>query len=383
MNDWSPERRARAALTHVCESARPELVRQLTEHGAEQVWAAVRRGHGPERWSRRAEVLNLDAALRTSDAAGVRFVIPGDREWPTHLDVLDEVEVSGQGGQPVGLWVRGPGDLALWSADAVALVGSRASSPYGERVATDLSIDLAGEPGGSWTIISGGAYGIDGSAHRGACAAHGRTIAVLASGLDAPYPRGNQVLFDQLLADHLLVSEVPCGMHPTKVGFLARNRLIAALAQGTVVVEAASRSGASNTASWAAGCGRVVMAVPGPVHSALSATPHRLIRDHQAALVSDHRDVRALLERLDATRVEPVGGQPRLFDSVDPTLMGVREVMPGRGGLPTGEFARRAGLSIPQTLASLAQLQQMGLVRSDQTGQWRICTPGGAPHGAT
>lgn len=378
---WDEERRARAGLTAVCEAASPQLVDHVARFGAVAVWDAVRRGHGPERWVRRAAAVDPDEVEDRAVANGVRLLVPGDPEWPEQLASLDGASVDRLGGAPVALWARGPGHLAQWSAESVAIVGSRASSPYGEQVATDLAIDLAGGPGGGWTVVSGGAYGIDGSAHRGACAAQGRTVAVLAGGLDTPYPRGNQPLFDQLAAEQLLVSEVPCGASPTRVGFLARNRLIAALARGTVVVEAAARSGANNTASWALECGRVLMAVPGPVHSSLSVTPHRLVRDGKAQLVCDHRDVNVLLGELGRVDERPVGGPATLFDRVAPDLMAVREVLPGRGGLSTGEIARRAGMSLPQVLAALAELQQAALVRPDETGLWRLSTPGAPGHG--
>lgn len=378
---WDDERRARAALTAVCEAATAPLVTQVAAHGAQEVWEAIGRGHGPERWVRRAAALDVDELEEQAARHHVRLLVPGDDEWPEQLASLEQASAAGLGGVPVALWARGPGHLDEWAAESVAIVGSRASSPYGERVATDLAIDLAGAPGGGWTVVSGGAYGIDGSAHRGACAAGGRTIAVLAGGLDTPYPRGNQPLFDELAATQLLVSEVPCGMPPTKVAFLARNRVIAALAAGTVVVEAAARSGANNTASWALECGRVLMAVPGSVHSSLSTTPHRLVRDGKAQLVCDHRDVQALLGEVGRGAVPEQGGPATLFDHLDPMLMAVREVLPGRGGLTTGEIARRAGMSLPQVLSALAQLHQLALVRPDETGQWRLDSPAAAGPG--
>lgn len=369
--EWDEERLARAALTAVCEAADPRLVEQVHDQGPVAVWETIRRTD-VGRWSRRAREVEPELLVDQAEGNRVRFVVPGDAEWPEQLEVLDGVQVAGLGGAPLGLWLRGPGRLDQWCERSVAVVGSRASTPYGDRVATDLAIDLAGH---GWGVVSGGAYGIDGCAHRGAHAAQGRTVAVLAGGLDEPYPRGNRLLFDMLAQDHLLASEVPCGMHPTRVAFLARNRLIAALSVGTVLVEAAARSGANNTASWASECGRVVMAVPGPVHSAMSVTPHRLVRDGRASLVTGCREVLALVAPLSEAPVLPVGGGDRLLDGVPPDLVRVREVLPGRGGMPTGEVARRVGLTLPGALAALGRLQELGLVRRDEEGLWQLARP--------
>lgn len=371
---WDGERVARACLTAVCEAGSPGLAPRVAEVGAEEVWRTLRRSTGDGRWPRRARELDVEALLATAERHGVGFLAPGDEDWPGQLSVLDEVQVAGLGGSPVGLWVRGPGRLAPWCERSVAVVGSRASTAYGEQVAADLAADLAAGPR-PWTIISGGAYGIDRAAHRGASAVGGQTVAVLASGLDLPYPRGNHALFEMLARDHLLVSEVPCGMHPTRVAFLSRNRLVAALSTGTVVVEGAARSGANNTASWATECSRILMAVPGPVHSSMSTTPHRLIRDHRASLVCNSEEVRALVEPLSSAPLLPIGGGARLLDRVDPELVALREALPGRGGAGAAAVAREAGVSLRQALAGLARLEQMGLVACDAVGEWSISAP--------
>lgn len=375
---WDEERRSRAALTMVCEAALPAMVLMVAQEGAAAVWADLRAG-GDNRWSRRAAVVDLDGELARAQRAGVRFVVPGDEEWPDQLSVLDQANSGGLGGQPLGLWLRGPGNLAEWTAQAVALVGSRASTAYGNQVASGMAVDLAGAPG--WTVVSGGAYGIDGAAHRGALAVDGRTVGVMAGGLDECYPRGNQHLFEQMVTRGLLVSEVPCGMRPTKVGFLARNRVIAALSVGTVVVEGASRSGAANTASWASECNRVLMAVPGPVFSEQSVTPHRLVRDGRAHLVQDGREVLALVEPLSRAPLLDVGGPERPLDGVDPQLLAVREALPGRGAMPAGVVARVVGLPLPVALARLGQLRALGLVHCDEVGEWALATPAGRRSG--
>nr|WP_269457568.1 DNA-processing protein DprA [Auraticoccus monumenti] len=225
-------------------------------------------------------------------------------------------------------------------------------------------------------MVSGGAYGIDAAAHRGALAASaGATVAVLASGVDVAYPRGNSALLDEVARRGVLVSEHPPGEHPTKVRFLGRNRLIAALAQVCVVVEATARSGARNTASWALRCGRVLGAVPGPVHSAQSVTPHRLIAGAEAALVTGAADVLGLLGPLEATRTERAHGQRRLMDDWDEAAVAVREALPARGSLTVGDISLRAGRELPECLAALAWLEEEGQVQLTSQGEWRLVRP--------
>lgn len=207
-----------------------------------------------------------------------RWVIPGDPEWPPGMVLLGD-------SQPLGLWVRG--QVPLEPQLAVSVVGARSATQYGEYVASELAAGLAGE---EVLIVSGGAYGIDAAAHRGALAVRGTTVAVLAGGVDVPYPRTNHQLFERILETGALVSEVPLGLAPVRHRFLIRNRLIAAWSRATVVVEARERSGAVNTATQAGTIGREVLAVPGPVTSAASVGCHQLIRDG-ATLVMNAEEV--------------------------------------------------------------------------------------------
>ena len=190
------------------------------------------------------------------ERAGIRLLCPGDPGWPGQLAVLGDA-------CPWALWVRGTADLRFACLRSVSIVGTRAATAYGRHVCAELAAALA-ERG--WAVVSGGAFGIDGWAHRGALSAEGSTIAVLASGVDDPYPRGHHELFQAVTGHGALVSEQPPGRSPTRPGFLVRNRLIAALSRGTVVVEAALRSGALNTARHARDLNRPLMAVPGPGH---------------------------------------------------------------------------------------------------------------------
>ena len=189
---------------------------------------------------------------------------------------------------------------------AIAIVGSRSSTAYGEHVAATLS---AGVADAGWTVVSGGAYGIDARVHRAALAADGATVAVMAGGVDRLYPLGNADLLARVLETGAIVAEQPPGFPPHRSRFLTRNRIIAAAA-ATVVVEAAHRSGALSTAHHAAELGRPVGAVPGPVTSASSAGCHRLIRNG-AVCVTSPDDVLEMVTPLDASRPDSTGPRPR------------------------------------------------------------------------
>ena len=380
MSVWTDDRVARAAITAACDPAAPDLVELVAELGADQVWQALRHGGENSAWSRRAAGLDVDALLADAARWGIRFLAPGDDEWPGGLGDLRHAGVSGFGGEPIGLWVRGGGRLGSIVAGSAAIVGARASTAYGDEVAGGLAYDLA-RAGRS--VVSGGAYGIDAQAHRGALAAQRPTVAFLACGLDRPYPAGNQALFAQILGDGCLVSEFPPGRTPTKRAFLARNRLIAAVSSATIIVEAAARSGARNTVAWAQACGRPVLAVPGPVGSAMSVTPHRLIRDGEATLVADADDVQAIMQPLSEGPDLAVRGNARVLDSVPEHLMAVREVLPGRGSATVAEVAGATGEPVPRCLAALAQLEDLGLAAMTSDGAWKLTRPGaGAPGSA-
>jgi DNA processing protein len=290
------ERLARAALSRVVEPGDPQVAAQVRRHGAAGVWERLRHDHPG---------IDPHRDLDLIGQAGGRLLCPGDDGWPVALDVLDQdaAERPDGAGAPVGLWVRGAADPATMLGRAIAIVGARASTPYGEHLAADLGFALA-ERG--WTVVSGAAFGIDAAAHRGALAAGGPTIAVLAGGVDVPHPAAHARLLDEIAARGAVVSEAPPGAAPDRRRSLARNRLIAAWARGTVLVEAGLRSGALNTVWHARRLGRPVMAFPGPVTSAMSAGCHRLLREHQDAfLVTDVHDV------LDAVETNSVSVPPR------------------------------------------------------------------------
>lgn len=369
---WTDERRARAALSFICEAGRPGFALTVAQQGATAVWQSLRASPHDGAWPRRARRLDLDQLLTVAHRCGARFIIPGDVEWPERLGTLDRIEpLNGMAGAPIGLWVIGPahlGELCESRLPAVAIVGSRAASRYGQDVAADLAMRLAPE----FPVISGGAFGIDAAAHRGALAAAGQTIAVLAGGLDDWYPRGNGHMLEQIARECLVISEIAPGIRPTRQGFLARNRLIAALAGGTVVVEAASRSGALNTASWTTRLSSPLMAVPGPITSALSESPHRMIRDHEASLVGSAADVRALLTPI-GEHVDLHGPKiVRMLDGLDPRLAQIREAMPARGDIDLDSLSVAAGRPPTECIAALTQLELLDLVKRSGSGRWTI-----------
>ncbi|WP_394255163.1 DNA-processing protein DprA [Pseudoclavibacter helvolus] len=247
-------------------------------------------GPDGDTWQRRLAP-RLDAAqiqrvLAETERHGMRVLIPGDAEWPAGIDALGD-------GAPVALWAKGnPGLLTGPMWDRLTITGARASTAYGEHVTTELVQSAVAD---SRVVFSGGAYGIDGAAHRAALASNGSTVAVLAGGLDRLYPAGHTDLLTRVGKDGLLLSELPPGAAPTKWRFLQRGRLLAALSGTVLIAEAGYRSGTLHTAARAAELGRPVGAIPGPITSATSTGCHRLLRDGLATVVTGYEDVRELL----------------------------------------------------------------------------------------
>jgi DNA processing protein len=372
------DRLARTALSFLAEPADPVLGALLERCAPAEIVAALAApgdaraalpdvgdsarsvGRAVARWRARLDQVPTTAQLAAWHQDGVRMVCPGDSEWPTQLDDLGTA-------RPVVLWLRGHADLRYACLRSVSVVGSRAASAYGTHVATELAAGIA-ERG--WNAVSGGAFGIDAAAHRGALAADGLTIAVLASGLRYGYPRGHHDLFQAIAGQGVLVSECPPDRAPTRPGFLIRNRIIAALSRGTVVVEAALRSGALNSAKHARELRRPVMAVPGPVTSEQSAGCHELIREWGALCVTRAADV--------VEHVSPVGTDlsgPRLGaavprDHLDPVTTAVLEAVPVRGGRGPASIAVMAGVNLDTALRCLGLLAAAGFVQRCDQG-WR------------
>ena len=346
------ERLARAALGRITEPGDESVGLLLERHGPGE--ALARLLDGPAGEGRRARARGTDARADLDHAAalGTRLVCPGEEEWPTQLDDLGPA-------RPIGLWVRGTASLRLLALRSVAVVGARACTDYGVRVAADLSAELADA---AWTVASGGAYGIDAAAHRGALAATGITVGILACGVDQIYPRGHGALLGRIAEQGLLVSELPLGAHPTKPRFLQRNRLIAALTRGTVVVEAARRSGALSTARRARELQRIVMGVPGPVYSELSVGVHALLRDG-GNLVTDAAEVVELVGGIGADLAPDRRGPLLPRDALAGEALQVVEALPaGAPGAPVERLVRSTGLRPDTVLQRLYELGALGLV---------------------
>ncbi len=367
------------------------------------------------RWATRWDTLDVARDLAHLTRLGGTVLVPGAPGWPAGLADLGPAA-------PACLWVRGALDLHRLCARSVALIGARACTTYGEHVAAQIA---GGVADAGWTVVSGGAYGIDAVAHRVAVASGAPTVAFLAGGVDRPYPAGNARLLAAIAeGGGACVSEVPPGAVPSRTRFLQRNRLIAAAARGTVVVEAAWRSGALSTAGHAAALLRPVGAVPGPVTSAASAGCHRLLRDGAAVCVTDADEVLELVRtvtaatgpadgvaapdagapehgRREAGRREagprevdrwtddgPVAGHGRAeaarppgdgrvdLDGLDEAARRAFDALPVRRGATVESLTRVAGLAPPEVAAALGALELAGLAVSS-SGRWRRIRPGG------
>ncbi|MER6398258.1 DNA-processing protein DprA [Kitasatospora sp. NPDC001603] len=366
-----PERLARAALSRLSEPGDAVLGRWLTQLDAADVVRAIRDGTVPDHpgldaerlAAYRARLVDVDPVtdLERVRTAGGRFIIPGDTEWPSQLDDLGA-------GRPLGLWVSGTGSLRLLALRSVAVVGARACTAYGAHVAGELSAQLA-ERG--WVVASGAAYGIDAAAHRGALAVGGMSIGVLACGVDVAYPRGNAQLIRRIASQGLLLSELPPGEHPNRFRFVLRNRVIAALTRGTVVVEAALRSGALSTARRARDLNRHTMGVAGPVTSELSAGVHALIRGG-ATLVTDAAEVAELIGAIGDDLAPQRGGPVLPRDLLEPVVARVLEAVPATAeGAPVERLARQSGLPPDEVLHRLYELGSLGFVER-HGAHWRL-----------
>lgn len=385
------ERLARAHLSRVAQPG-DRSVAGLTGGAAwVDLVAELRRGRGPEVWRARHRRLGGRTVdlVRSAERLGISLVVPGEPTWPTSLDDLTELPVreGPDGGAPLCLWVRGRLPEAETAPWAVAVVGARACTAYGEHVAEDLGASLVDR---GWTVVSGAAYGIDAAAHRGALAAAGGaippTVAVLAAGVDRSSPAGNADLLRRVVeAGGAVVSELPPGTRPAAYRFLLRNRLIAAWARGVVVVEASLRSGALNTARTASDLSRHVAAVPGPVTSTLSSGTIRLLRDG-AACVGDAGDV---VELLGAFGVGPLSRAPH-EDGDHPPDVSLDRAVEQLGGeavlvwqalsaaasqgrsrpLATDDVVAEVGLGHRVVTSVLGQLELLGWVERDGPG-WR------------
>lgn len=389
--DMGSERRSRAALSRLMEpqdaaglalvqaagavdalriatgqlSAGPELEQEITallsDGGSGTSWAGM--AASLKRWHPRIPDLAPDRDLATMARLGGRLIIPSDELWPVQLADLGIQE-------PICLWWRGQEQPLPGAATSIALVGSRDSTSYGAAVTGDLAYSLAQR---GFTVVSGGAYGIDAHAHRAALAgASGAvpTIAVMAGGVDRFYPSGNEDLLRAVCNQGAVLAEVPPGSAPTRYRFLQRNRIIAALSAVTVVVEARWRSGALNTAHHAETLGRAVGAVPGSVHSANSAGCHRLLRDGGAVCVTDAAEVAELAGPSGSALPDPRHGQAAVQDGLTLEDLILLDALPLRSVTSVEKLSVVAGLAQESVRAGLGRLGLLGLAVSERGG-WK------------
>ncbi|WP_026540272.1 DNA-processing protein DprA [Paenarthrobacter nicotinovorans] len=338
-----------------------EISALLLEAGGPSTWAGLTASL--RRWAPRTKDLAPDRDLETMRRLGGRLIIPGDDLWPEQLSDLGLQE-------PLCLWWRGQEQPLPPVGRTIALVGSRDSTSYGASVTGDFAYALAQR---GYTVVSGGAYGIDAHAHRGALgggAASLPTIAVMAGGVDRFYPSGNDDLLRAVATQGAVVSEVPPGSAPTRYRFLQRNRIIAALASVTVVVEARWRSGALNTAHHAESIGRVVATVPGSIHSANSAGCHRLLREGGAICVTDAGEIAELAGAIGESNSGAADVEAAIHDGLSLEDLILLDALPLRSASSVEKLTVVAGLSPDAVRAGLGRLGLMGLASSDR-GAWK------------
>jgi len=280
---------ARLALFSAVEGGHIFWSQEISANGAEYVYKKLHAaGYDSIKYGKiieRVRSADINTIALNIESTGAEFITPEMEQWPKQLNELTAI--------PIGLIVKG--NTEVLKERGLAIVGTRNPTPYGVRIAGDFA---AGFVDREWTIVSGGAYGIDSAAHKGALIAEGSTVAVLAAGIDVAYPAGNARLFAEICENGALISEVIPGAHAIPSRFLTRNRIIAALSQATLVVEAAFRSGSLRTARDAAELMRPVMAIPGPISAPTSEGCHRLIGERSAELVTSVADAIELISTL-------------------------------------------------------------------------------------
>ncbi|WP_017836974.1 DNA-processing protein DprA [Dietzia sp. UCD-THP] len=382
----APEvRRAYAYLGAVTERPTAELWDLVDRVGPVEAGDRIRSGRVSARLAEQSESrrdrVDGAALMEAAGEVGAHLVVPGDPGWPAQaLEPLDRprwLRTGGRGGvatalRPLGLWWRGAADPVRTLGRSVAVVGTRAPTSYGRAVTADLA---SGVCAGGFTVVSGGAFGIDAAAHRAVLGAGGSTIAVLAGGVDRFYPRGNDGMLQAVAESGAVVSAQAPGTGVTRYRFLDRNRLIAALGRATVVVEAAARSGALSTAAWAAALDRPVGVVPGPVTSVASVGCHLLARDRGAVLVTRTADVVELAGDMGET-ADPPHGRSSTWDGLDDVTRRVLEALPITGGSAPAEVAASAGTAPSVTRAVLGRLLSAGAAVRGPEG-WRRSGDGG------
>lgn len=394
MSELEQVRTARVALSEIAEPGNLALWRRVSRYGPVAVLeglVAQGAAGAPSLFTTGDAAESIDPRRRAAESLalaqrlGARVVIPEDDEWPAQLD--DLLKICGKGGgdpvdrdaaPPLCLWVRGQQRLDEALARSVAVVGARAATGYGGHVAREIGYGLADA---GWFVVSGGAFGIDAHAHRGALAAGGGTAAVLACGVERAYPLAHANLFDQITEQGLLVSEWAPGADPFRHRFLIRNRVIAAATVGTVLVEAGARSGARQTLRRARELGRRQLVVPGPVTSAMSVGSHEELRqpyDPPARLVTGVAQILEEVGRIGSDLAPPVRGPDQPRDRLGTTERRLVEALRRRAPLTAEQAAARAGVPLADAVRILPVLVLSGHAERHGDGFVAARRPGGA-----
>lgn len=347
---------ARALSLELARTSAANYVSLFTEVGSD--WVEMQKfgrfertlADARERWSPRFSMAKVNSAVNAMASLGGWFVTETSEFWPNALRDLENHA-------PRGLWGIGAPNFDI--GRAISVVGSRVSTSYGEYATGELVGPMASM---GFSIISGGAYGIDAQAHRATLALGGKTIAVMAGGLDRLYPSGNRELFNEIANNGVLLSEMPPGAEPTKWRFLQRNRLIAALGQAIILVEANSRSGAMSTANRGVDLGRPIGAVPGPINAPGSDGCHQLIRGHKAELITCADDILELLGESSTTMPPEVAGLGALETRVLDVI--------GLTGADLNRIRSEGGLTAAEAEIGIAGLSLLGYIEQDSSG-WR------------
>lgn len=358
------ERLASIALACISEPLDPWVGKMFASRGAVRTVDLIRSGTSRvthmQGLQARLHALDLDGELSQVEKRNMRIVTRGDSEWPTQLEDLGERV-------PRALWIDGSANVRLAAATSVAIVGARACTRYGAEAAYEFASRLTTD---GVRVMSGGAFGIDAAAHRGALGAGGITICVLACGVDVPYPRSHDSLLLQIAQQGALVSESPLGSGVRRQRFLSRNRIIAALTRATIVIEAAARSGSLSTAHEAEAINRVVGALPGPISSEMSRGTHQLVRDARAVLVTSAAEVVELISPASTSAPTAVQGD-LWFEGLGDRERAVLDALPHRKAMSLDELVLATALSPRHILEALGSLEVMGRVNTEASG-WRI-----------
>ncbi|MFF5085440.1 DNA-processing protein DprA [Actinoplanes sp. NPDC000266] len=382
----SDDRVARAALSFLAEPGDQALWEMVQAGGAEQALQRLLHDDIADPALRRSVNAALTAGgdprphaevtLGLAERGGARLVVPADQEWPERIGDLARLASDLPGRRdrhlmpPLGLWVRGDWPLGEVLRRSVAVVGARAATPYGVHVASQMAAGLAGR---GWTVVTGGAFGVDAAANRATLATGGCTVVVLACGVDRPHPAANALLFAQIAETGLLISEWPPRAEPLRHRFLARNRTIAAVTAGTVLIEAAAGSGSLQMMCRALQLRRPAMVVPGPVTSAMSTGGHELLREHpESTLVTGPSQV------LDVLGDPAPAAAPRHHDpaALDHESARILAAVPAQGTITPESLAEVSGLDLRIVLRRLTLLEGSDHITRRDDG---IARPPGQP----